>query len=81
MSWFVTSRNTSPRNFPKDESKAIHVSHDVGLKVISVQALIQHLWRHVALRADPRVGRYVNFIRITKETASKALSVYKRTNK
>lgn len=63
----LTSRHTSPSNLPKDESKTVHVGHDVRLKVIPIQALIQHFWRHVAFGANSSVGRDVNFIRVTKD--------------
>lgn len=77
----LTSWYTSPSNLPKDEAKTIHVSHDVRLEVISVQALVQHFWRHIAFGANSSVRWYVNFICITKEKVKQSIIALKRTNK
>lgn len=76
--FFLTSRNTPPCNLPEDESKTVHVSHDVRLEMISVQAFIQHFWRHIALGTHPCVGWDVNLICVTGGKQSKALSALER---
>lgn len=76
--FFLTSRNTSPRNLPEDESKTVHVSHDVRLEMISVQAFIQHFWRHIALGAHPCVWWNVNLICVTEGKQNEALSALER---
>lgn len=67
ISVFLTSWYTSPSNLPKDESKTVHVGHNVRLEVISIQAFIQHFRGHIALGANSCVGWYVNFICITRK--------------
>lgn len=66
ISQLFTSWNTSPCYFPKDESKTVHISHDVRLKMVSIQAFIQHLRRHIAFCSYTGVGRYVHLVCITK---------------
>ena len=34
--------------------------------MVSIQALVQHFWRHIALGANPGVGWDVNLICVTK---------------
>ena len=60
----ATSRDASPGDLPQDESEAVHVGHDVGLEVVPVQALVQHLRGHVAFGAHPRVRRDVHLVRV-----------------
>lgn len=61
-----TSWDTTPSDLPEDEPKAVHVGHDVWLKMTPVQSLIQNLWRHVALRTNSSVGGDVHFIGVTR---------------
>lgn len=62
-----TSRDTTPSDLPENEPKAVHVGHDVWLKMTSVQSLIKNLWRHVPLCANSCVGRDVHLICVTEE--------------
>lgn len=66
--WFfgrLTSRHASPGDLPQDEPEAVHVGHDVGLEVVAVEALVQHLWGHEAFGAHPRVWRDVHLVCVT----------------
>lgn len=63
-----TSRDTTPSDLPENEPKAVHVGHDVWLKMTSVQSLIQNLWRHVPLCTDSSVGGDVYLICVTMES-------------
>lgn len=75
----LTSRHTSPSHLPEDEAEAVHVGHDVRLKVTPVQTLVQHLRGHVALGANARVGWDVDLVRIAAERQSRAPSGLEKT--
>ena len=61
----ATSRETASGDLPQDESKAVHVGHDVGLEVVPVEGLFEHLGGHVALGAHPGVGGDVHLVGVT----------------
>lgn len=63
-----TSGDATASDLPEDEPKAVHVGHDVRLKMASVQSLVQNLWRHVALCTNSSVGRDVYLIGVTAES-------------
>lgn len=65
---FYTSWHTTSSYLPEDEAEAIHICHDVWLKMTSVQCLIQNLWRHVALCTHSGIGRDVYLICVTAES-------------
>lgn len=68
-----TSWDTTPSDLPENEPKAVHVGHDVRLKMTSVQSLIQNLWRHIALCTDSSVGRDVYLIGVTAKSEIKVV--------
>lgn len=68
-----TSWDAATCNLPENEPKTVHVSHDVRLKVTSVQSLFQNLWRHVALCTDSCIGGNIYFICVTKESDIKVI--------
>ena len=70
-----TSRDTASSDLPEDEPKAVHVGHDVRLKMTPVQSLVQNLWRHVALCTNSGVGRDVNLICVTAELEIKLMTL------
>ena len=61
----ATSREAASGDLPQDESEAVHVGHDVGLEVVPVEGLLQHLGGHVALGAHPGVGGDVHLVGVT----------------
>lgn len=60
-----TSWDTTSSNFPENEPEAVHIRHDVRLKMTSVQSFVQNLWRHVALCTHSGVGRDVYLVGVT----------------
>lgn len=64
-----TSWDTTSCDLPEDETKAVHVCHDVWLKMTFIQRLVQNLWRHVPLCTDFSVGWDVNLIGVTGENS------------
>jgi len=55
-----TSDVAASSNLPKDESKSVDVGSFVGVKVVQVDCLIEHLRRHVALSAYAVVQRDID---------------------
>lgn len=72
----LTSWDATSRNLPKNEPEAVHVGHDVGLKMSSVQSLVQNLRRHVTLCANPCVGRDVDLIGVTAKVTDEKIIVH-----
>lgn len=62
-----TSCYTAAGNLPDDEAIAIYISHDVGLEVVLVQGLAQHLRGHVPPGPNPRTQRNVHLVGITDD--------------
>lgn len=62
-----TSCYTAAGNLPDDEAIAIYISHDVGLEVVLVQGLGQHLWGHVPPGPHPCTQRDVYLVGITED--------------
>lgn len=67
-----TSCHAASGHLPDDESVAVDVSHDVGLELILVQALVQNLGGHVAPRPNTRAQRDVHFIGVAMVTGRRA---------
>lgn len=60
-----TSCHTSPGHLPDNEAVAVDVCHDVGLEVILIQGLVQHLWSHIPPGTHPCAQRDVHLISVT----------------
>lgn len=70
-----TSGDAASRHLPDDETVAVHVGHDVSLKVVLVEALVQNLRGHVAPRPYAGAQRDVHLVSVAAATQTRVQSV------